>query len=344
MDLGFFNAMGGTVVASFKPAHVDGDSDESHCEEELIPFSPARVSVLLCTFNGARFLKQQLDSIEKQTFGDWRVIVSDDGSVDDTLGILEQYRARWGEGRLVLLKGPKKGFAANFMTLTAKCEGHSKFYAWADQDDVWREDKLERAITWLDLQPSDHAALYCTRTELIDEQGVSIGFSPLFKHPAAFANALVQNIAGGNTMVFNQVGCQTISAAVEKSVVAHDWWAYLAISGVGGRVCYDARPSMLYRQHGGNIIGSNSSLASRITRIRMVFRGRFRRWNETNIAALALIGEKLTPANHSIFDCFKKARQQRGLKRLYWLRRSSVYRQTVAGNLGLLLAAFVDGI
>lgn len=303
------------------------------------------VAVLLCTYNGERFLREQLDSIGRQTHSDWVVAVSDDGSTDSTLKILQEYREKWGEKKLRVFSGPRKGFAANFISLTCELDVQCDFYAWADQDDIWCDQKLTIALDQLTLISQGVPALYCGRTELINEDAHSIGLSPLFSRPATFRNALVQSIGGGNTMVFNQAACQLIrDAGKDLNLVSHDWWAYLAVAGANGHILYDPNPTILYRQHDDNIIGSNSSFSSRINRLRMVFEGRFRSWNETNIHALESIDYRLSEENRSILNNFRKARSHRGVRRFLFLRRSGVYRQTFLGNLGLVLAAIFNGI
>lgn len=335
------------MVTHFSSAQQESDP-ESVSKDASLGGPSSRmplVAVLLCTYNGERFLKEQLDSIERQTHSAWIVAVSDDGSTDSTLEILQDYRKKWGEEKLTIFPGPKRGFAANFMSLTCLAGVESDFYAWADQDDIWLDHKLQTALDWLQTISEDVPALYCGRTELINENCQSIGFSPLFRRPATFSNALVQSIGGGNTMVFNHAALKLIrEAGKEFSVVSHDWWAYLAVTGVGGRVFYDAAPTILYRQHNDNIVGSNSSLTSRVNRLRMVFEGRFRCWNQSNIRALESIDYRLSEENRSILNSFKEARAHRGLKRFLWLRRSGVYRQTVLGHLGLILAAIFNGI
>lgn len=303
------------------------------------------VSVLLCTYNGERFLREQLESIARQTYSGWVVAVSDDGSTDSTLEILQEYKEKWGEEKLKVFSGPRQGFALNFISLACRSEIDSAFYAWADQDDIWRDNKLETALDQLQTIPQDVPALYCGRTELINEDCQSIGLSPLFNRPATFSNALVQSIGGGNTMVFNHAACRLLRETGKYlTIVSHDWWAYLAVTGAGGRILYDATPTVLYRQHDDNIIGSNSGFFSRIDRLRMIFKGRFRSWNESNIRALDSIDYRLSEENRSILNSFKEARLHRGVRRFMYLRRSGVYRQTFLGNLGLILAAIFDGI
>ncbi|KHK65792.1 glycosyl transferase family 2 [Pseudomonas frederiksbergensis] len=299
----------------------------------------------MCTYNGERFLSQQLDSLARQTYRNWSVVVSDDGSTDATLEILRQYSALWGEGKFTLRQGPKRGFAANFMSLACNPPTRSEFYAWADQDDIWQDNKLETALKSLRDLPEQIPTLYCARTELVSDAGGVIGCSPLFARPASFANALVQSLAGGNTMVFNGAAQALFRVAGDYlDIVSHDWWAYLLVTGAGGQVIYDPAPTILYRQHDANLIGSDMGPRARLARLRMMLTGRFKGWNQRNISALESVRSQLSEESLSTLDLFQKARKSRGPARIIWLRRSGVYRQTLLGNLGLMLAAIINRI
>ncbi|MCL2296794.1 MAG: glycosyltransferase family 2 protein [Proteobacteria bacterium] len=297
------------------------------------------VAILLCVYQGEAFLAQQLDSIASQTHRHWKVYVSDDGSTDRTRAILEDYQSQWGADRLHITDGPQRGFAANFLTLLCRGEVRADFYAYCDHDDLWAPDKLERALRFIAPLPSEKPALYASRTRLIDESGASLGFSPRFMRPPAFANALVQNIGGGNTMLFNEAASRLLKSAGVVDVTAHDWWTYLVVSGCGGAVFYDPNPSMQYRQHAKNQMGTNRGLTARLTRIRMLLDGQFRTWNTRNLTALHALRSQLTPENQKILDTFTAVRSDSLFTRLAALRRSGVYRQTLGGNLGLLVAA-----
>ncbi|WP_232464644.1 glycosyltransferase family 2 protein [Bordetella genomosp. 8] len=299
------------------------------------------VAILLCSYNGERFLREQLDSIRAQTHTDWKVWVSDDGSSDGTLKILSEYRQAWGSDRLEVLRGPSRGFAANFLSLVCRPEIDADYFAYADQDDVWAPEKLARGLAGLRTLAVHEPALYCARTELVDEQGAALGLSPLFTQKPDFRNALVQNVGGGNTMVFNAAGRQVLMAAgPDVDVVAHDWWTYLAITAAGGGVVYDPVPSLLYRQHGGNLIGSNQGLSARLLRLRMLMQGQLRRWIDANVAGIRRIKAQLPAAQQKIFLEFDASRHGGIVRRLVGLKRSGVYRQTLAGNIGLIVAAF----
>ena len=300
----------------------------------------AHVAILLCAYNGERFLAQQLDSIGRQTHADWTVWVSDDGSTDATAAILEQYRRAWGEQRLRVVRGPSRGFAANFLSVACRREISADYYAYADQDDIWEADKIQRALACLENHGRQGPTLYCSRTRLVDETGRTIGLSPHFRRPPDFRNALVQNVGGGNTMVFNDAARKLLVAAgPDLRVAAHDWWTYVAVTAAGGHVVYDPQPSLLYRQHGHNLIGSNNGVRARLERVRLLMQGQLQNWIDQNIAGIRRIAPRLSPTNRAVLESFMASRRGGALRRVYGLKRSGVYRQTFMGNAGLFVAA-----
>ena len=299
-----------------------------------------KVAILLCTYQGQHFLEQQLLSIQAQSHRNWVLKVSDDVSSDNTRHILQRYQSLLGADKMAVKKGPLQGFASNFLSLTKDAHTQSDYYAYSDQDDIWEADKLERAVAWLQTVAPGVPALYCSRTRIVDAQDLSIGLSPLFEKPPSFANALVQNIGGGNTMVFNEAARQLIAQTSEANqVVSHDWWAYILVSACGGAVHYDPYPSVRYRQHANNLVGANNSWRARLLRMRMVVQGRFRRWNDMNIKALQSLQNLLTPENRETLRLFALAREQTLWHRLISLKRSGVRRQTWPGQLSLFAAA-----
>lgn len=304
----------------------------------------ATVAILLSTYNGERYLAEQLDSIIEQTHRDWLIVASDDGSQDGTLSILESYQRQLGPERLRIVHGPRRGFAANFISLATNSSIEADYFAFCDQDDRWHPGKLERALCWLRLQPNACPALYCARTRLIDATGQFQGFSPLFDKPPSFQNALVQSLAGGNTMVFNRNTRQLLIKAGNVPVVSHDWWSYILTSGNGGLIHYDPEPSVDYRQHGSNLIGANSGLADRVFRIKRMLTGHFLEWNDINLNALEPHKEILTTTNTQVLHRFTKARRAKLPNRLRTMLLSGVYRQTLLGNLGLIAATLLRKI
>jgi glycosyltransferase involved in cell wall biosynthesis len=304
----------------------------------------AHVAILMCTKDGAAFLGEQLDSIVRQTHGNWSLIVSDDGSRDATLDILSRFAGDRAQ-KVAIRRGPQQGVCVNFLSLATDPSIAADYFAFSDQDDIWYDDKLERALKWLGTVPNDVPAVYCGRTELVSNDGRSYGLSPLFARPIAFRNAIVQSLGGGNTMVFYAAAKRLLETTGRLVVVLHDWWLYQLVSAVGGAVRYDPQPMLKYRQHSENLIGSNQGWGARLLRLRMIFQGRFRDWNDKNIAALERIPAHLiTPQNRATLELFAKARTAPLFKRLYYLKQSGIYRQTVFGNIGLIVATIVNRI
>lgn len=298
------------------------------------------VAILLCTFRGQEYLREQLESFESQSHSNWKVYASDDGSDDETKCILESYQKRWEPNKLVIFEGPSTGFVSNFLFLSCDIPIVSEFLAFADQDDIWMPHKLERALSILRDVPQNTPAVYGSRTQAICASGKHLGFSPIFEKPPTFRNALTQNIAGGNTMVFNRAARSLLRNAGSKvNVVTHDWWLYILVSGAGGRVVYDQTPTVRYRQHRNNLIGFNGTWRARFKRLKLLLTGLFREWNTKNIIAIEASCHRLTPDNEFAFSCFKRARDSTLLTRLYLLKKSGVYRQTFLGNAGLVVAA-----
>jgi glycosyltransferase involved in cell wall biosynthesis len=302
----------------------------------------SNVAILLCTFNGARFLPAQLSSFDDQTWRDWRLFASDDGSKDETGAILAHYQESLGSNRMQIRGGPRRGFVINFLSLLCDPSIDADYYAYSDQDDIWEPEKLARAIEVLQKIPRDVPAVFGSRTRLIDDEGHEFGLSPLFKHKPEFRNALIQSVAGGNTMVLNAAAREQLMAGgSEHHLPGHDWWTYLVTTAVGGEVHYDPTPLVKYRVHPGNIMGSNAGLIDHARRLNMVARGRFRQWIDLNVAALKPLRGRMTPENRALFDLFCEARDRPFFGRQIGLLKTGIYRQTPLGNAGMIVASLL---
>ncbi|MBT8621892.1 glycosyltransferase family 2 protein [Polynucleobacter paneuropaeus] len=314
---------------------------------QLRPFSDAPlVAILLCTYNGVRFLAEQLDSLESQTHQNWVVIASDDGSTDSTLEILQQYQAKWPAGKLMIRSGPQKGFCQNFLSLACDPQIRADYYAFCDQDDVWLPEKLEIAVGNIvaeqEYRGTKWPYLYCGRTAYISSDKKPLGFSPLFGFPASFRNALIQSIAGGNTMVFNQKVKQMLERVGLVDVPSHDWWVYQLTSAADGVVYYDKVPKILYRQHSEALIGGNSTIFARFKRLKMLLKGRFFHWTNQNLIALNRAKGEISKSNLEILSLFVTLRGAKLKDRFRLLEVCGLYRQTWGGTISLTLAALLN--
>ncbi len=323
-----------SVAKSMQPGGV-GRQDPV-VQFSLAPETPC-ITIFLCTYNGERFLAAQLASIEQQSYRNWRLVVSDDHSSDATLAILRHFAQRTCQP-VEIRRGPRLGPAANFLSLAADPDIPGDYFAFCDQDDVWHRDKLRRALTWAASLPQDLPVIYGGRTHVICAAGKPLGYSSRFFRPPSFANALVQSIAGANTMLFNCATKRLFEQTGALDVTAHDWWAYQLVAGSGGVVGYDPSPHVYYRQHANNRIGSNKGLCAQLKRLCMVYQGRFAAWNEVNVAALQSARHLLTEEARALIDVFQVMRTGTLTERLAAFVRSPLRRQTALGNLALLVA------
>lgn len=285
----------------------------------------AEISILMCTYNGAQYIGDQLQSLSEQTHQNWSLRVQDDGSTDATPQKIKAYAATIPQS-VTVSKGPGQGFAANFITGLCAPGFAPGWVALSDQDDVWYPDKLARAYRLLADRPTDRPALACARTLLTDAEGSPLGPSRRHRH-FRFENALVQNVVAGNTILLNPAAHALLRAAGPVPVPYHDWWCYLLVTAAGGQVLYDPEPCMGYRQHGQNVLGENRSTKAVLRRAGSFAGGRWRGWFEANMAALIRCRDLLTPEIQTRLDAYRAEdlTSPRGLAR--GLHRLGAHRQ-----------------
>jgi hypothetical protein len=323
----------------------------SAIDSSLIP----HVAILLCAYKGDQFIFEQLDSIFSQTHKNLSLWVSLDTEnqsthQDEFYCKLAEYRDIKNNNpsnciKMTVLIGPGKGCNDNFLSLVCNEDIQADYFAYSDQDDIWNADKIDRALYVLQGFPSDKPNLYCSRTRLIDEIGRDIGFSPLFSRKPSFLNALVQNIGGGNTMLFNRTSRDILKDIGNIEVVCHDWWTYMVVAGAGGNIVYDPLPFIGYRQHENNFIGANVGWKARFIRAKLLLKGKLEEWNGINERALKKASRYITFDNQNLMNNYFEVRKKKWIfLRIWGIYKAQVYRQTFIGNVGLWVAALLKKI
>jgi glycosyltransferase involved in cell wall biosynthesis len=210
------------------------------------------VCVLLSTYNGGKFLRQQIDSVLNQKNINVFLFIRDDGSTDPlTLRVLSDYAEY---ENIKILIGDNLGVVGSFWQLL-KDSPKADYYAFCDQDDLWGERKLIEAVKLLNITNSFIPLLYCSSLEYVDVELNTIGFSRKPKSTYSLKNSIVENIATGCTVIINNelrdIALKTKSI---DSIVMHDWWLYLLASAYGS-VVFDSNSYIKYRQHDNNVVG-----------------------------------------------------------------------------------------
>lgn len=302
------------------------------------------IRILLATLNGAAHLQDQLDSIANQTHRKWELWVSDDGSMDDTLQILQRFSKVYP---VHILNGPKQGSAANFLSLICHPSlPDDHCIALCDQDDIWHPQKLALALTRLADVPKDKPALYAAESVLVTQDLRPIQTSSAHGAQPDFGNALVQNLFSGHTSVLNPAGHKLLRAAGKPEGIAfHDWWIYQLVAGAGGRLILDETAVADYRQHVSNAFGARPGLPGLASRLASLRRGDFRTWSEANRTALRKIDHLLTEdAREKVRVLTSPDCPQGGFARLRLFQRLGLHRSHFAGTVALWAAAFLGRV
>lgn len=259
------------------------------------------VAVLLSTFNGSRFLPEFLVSLANQDPPISQLYLRDDGSSDESVRLV---RDLWSPRRIsVDTCRARMGPGRSFLRLLSLMNSDVDVLLFADQDDVWAPTKVAAAVSAL--RNRHEPTLYFSNLIVTDDR-----LTPLHVHHArrpkpSFANALVQNIATGNTIALNRPAVQLLQRYLPSHAVMHDAWCYLVISGCGD-VVYDPEPRVFYRQHSNNTLGVQTSRLRSWQR-RVVRQLRFGGRQELFAQACELLdayGADLRPENLSLAQRF----------------------------------------
>jgi glycosyltransferase involved in cell wall biosynthesis len=309
----------------------------------LNPTKSNKVTMLLSTYNGSKFLQQQLDTLYQQTYSNISILVRDDGSSDTTRSILEGAQLK---GRVdVLAQHNNLGPALSFFELLRQAAlTETGYVAFCDQDDVWQPEKIAQAVAALSGVAANRPAMYCSRVELVDEYLNHIGFGDV-PRKLGFGNALVENVATGCTIVLNRQAIDLLCENLPSSPQMHDWWCYLVLSCFG-EVIFDPVATIKYRQHGNNTIGvATNSMARYSRRFRRFFgRGKQRAWcSDHAVTFLNIYGARIPALERHIIDHFIAAKSSRW-QRLKLVFSSDIWRQKWIDNLILRILVLINRI
>ncbi|ODP26858.1 hypothetical protein PTI45_03781 [Paenibacillus nuruki] len=302
----------------------------------MIPvYSSPKMQVLLSTYNGALYIAEQLDSILQQEI-ELNILIRDDGSKDNTLNILQQYREKYPKN-IHVIEGSNVGVIASFWQLMKAADPQVNYFCFCDQDDVWMPDKANRALEQLTMIENTNEsipAMIFTATQLTDSELNPTAIWPSMPEKApSFYNGLIQNIAVGATTAFNQQArvllLDTHSPVDQSLILMHDWWMYITISCFGN-IHFDPEPSIYYRQHDGNVVGGEST---KLQKIKKKWNS-FRKHKDKKLLVQQakefkrVYGDQITdPQMKQQLEAFIAPRSTL-MQRIQYLRQCQLYRQS----------------
>ncbi len=223
-----------------------------------------KIDILLATYNGETYLKEQLDSILNQTYSNFRILISDDNSEDSTKNIIEEYAKK--DNRIKFFFQERNlGVIANFEFLLKKVE--AEFYMFSDQDDIWKENKIEFSMKKI---LEENCDLVYTNLEVVDKD-LNITYDSYWKLKGLeekvkkynnFESLYLNNFITGCTMLSkSEFISEILPLPKESKYVLHDYWTALIVSQ-RGKISYIEEPLIKYRQHKKNSVGSKKKTDS----------------------------------------------------------------------------------
>lgn len=251
----------------------------------------------MSTYNGQKYIKEQLESLLVQIGINVRIIIRDDGSSDDTVKILKEYAN--AHSNIIIIEGENRGTIESFNLLCryALQNESAEYYAFCDQDDVWDSDKLQVAICKLREFDNNKPSLYFSNLRMVDSKLNYIRdlFSPgdvLTER----SKTLVQTSNYGCTCVFNRAALTCYCKPLQQ-ISLHDRWLYCVCSYLGN-VYYDQKGHIQYRQHENNASGAHlKGFTLLLLRIRRLLKGNYGHEFENVALQLLLFQKELTMAD-----------------------------------------------
>ena len=275
-----------------------------------------RLTVLLSTYNGEKYLREQLDSLVEQELRPTKILVRDDASTDNSLAILNEYCKKYDF--ISYYTGDNLKPARSFWNLIENAE-EADYFALCDQDDVWFKDKLKRAVELLEKEDNSTPLLYCSKYTLTDKDlnPIDSDVSSLYNF-SDFPHALIYHTAPGCTFVFNEAARKRIlEYDVNKEYcVIHDAIIHKVVT-LFGKMILDNESHIYYRQHGDNQIGMNANaIKTFIGRIKRFLFGNIKHYrSDTAKSLLNVYGEECDRDSRELIDIVANYMSDSGLKK-----------------------------
>lgn len=214
-----------------------------------------KVQILMSTYNGERYLTEQLYSLLNQEDVHVDILIRDDGSTDHTVNIIRDFMQHYSN--IHVYSGDNLGFAKSFWNLVSNA-GNAEYYAFCDQDDIWLPDKIKCGITALKKCDNHQPLLYTSNVICVNQDNELLDMHPFQGEVLDIYSAFQKSILPGCTFIFNQSSLN-LYKLYQGPLYAHDWAAYI-ITTAFGKVIYDSNGHIHYRLHGDNAIGAKTSL------------------------------------------------------------------------------------
>ena len=273
--------------------------------------SDQSVNILLSTFNGETYLWQQFESFLAQEYRPVVIHLRDDASNDKSVEIASAFAGSLAQDQNIQVKveaAQHLGVVESFFELLKNSDPNCAYYAFADQDDVWLDRKLSRAVAKIKQTKTDKPLLYFSRLHYVDKDLNSRGLSVPPKI-LGLGNALVNNVVPGCSLVMNKALRDLLVTELPQKCLMHDWWVYLVASAMG-EVIFDSEATILYRQHDNNVVGGTlNPVKNFYRRMRRFMKRRKFQLSDQAAELLRIYGERMSPQAKGLVENFVRTKK-----------------------------------
>ncbi|MCP1639094.1 glycosyltransferase family 2 protein [Streptococcus gallinaceus] len=282
-----------------------------------------KINILMSTYNGERFIAEQIRSIQEQTVTDWTLLIRDDGSSDQTPEIIQAFAQEDSRIRFINARERKNyGVIKNFYTLLKYEE--ADLYFFSDQDDIWLPEKIAMTLAEADHYSAEEPLLIYTDLKVVN-QDLKVSSESMIRSQSHHANTqlvqeLTENTVTGGTMMINHSLAQLWQG--DEEILMHDWYLAL-LAAAFGKLVYIDKAGELYRQHDSNVLGART-LSKRMQnwiRPQLLFSKYWSLIKGTQLQARYLLSHPLSPENREMVQAFVDIMEKGFLERARVLRR-----------------------
>ncbi len=304
----------------------------------------ANIVILMATFNGDKYLKDQIDSILRQTYSDWHLIIRDDGSTDNTISILKSYQKTYPNKISVIVNNSNKhGAKENFFFLSRMAlKEKYKYIMYSDQDDIWKKDKIDVTLKKFKEIEKDENIPVLVHTDLeVVDNNLNVIASSFIKYSKLdnndnFSHLLIQNNITGCTILINRaLLSKSLSIKNDKKIIMHDWW-FAIIASVFGKIAFLNKSTILYRQHGDNVVGAKK--ISLYNMSKKVFK-----FSENKLSVLQTINQasvlsdnytNLPLKKEKVISGYSQIKSKNKIERIYFVKHNNILKNDLVRRLG----------
>lgn len=299
------------------------------------------ITILMSTYNGEQYVAEQIDSILSQTYTNWVLIIRDDGSKDNTVHIIDEYvnreaRIKWFDEDESRNLGPMK----SFFSMLQKVD--SAYYMFSDQDDVWLPQKIEKTLQKMkEIERQSSPSLVHTNLSVTDEQLNVLEEGPASAHDSMQSLLLTNDVTGCTVMINKSLRLLALND-LESVQVMHDMWLGLLAARFGS-IAYVEFPTMLYRQHSGNVVGKTTGF---LKKARLLASENERRRIQTSInaasALMSLHGSRLSGKEVAYLRTIEGFGTETFVKNLYDMCRNNVQKNSKVATIAFIVKLAIN--